>query len=416
MKEMKAIVLAAGRGTRMRSDVPKVLHEILGKPIISHILDSIREAGITDIIVVTGYGSGLLDEKLKDVEVAVQKKLLGSGDAVSAAKGLLKGYKGDILVMCGDTPLVRSRTIKDIISKHRGSKASATILTAVFKDPTGYGRILRGAEGNILKIVEEADAPLYEKVIDEINVGTYCFKAADLFERLSEIARNNRKKEYYLTDVIEILSRNRNRIESVKTDDPDEAIGVNTRMDLARAAESLKKRVLCEIMELGVTIEDPSTTIIYPGVEVGADTVIRPNTIIESDVRIGRNCSIGPFTRIRPHVTVGDNSEVGNFVELVRTEVGDDTKIKHHTYLGDTKVGNRVNIGAGTIVANFDGKNKNKTVIEDSAFIGIGARLIAPVKIGKGATVGAGCVVPKGHNVPKGATVVGVPARILRKK
>lgn len=416
MRDTIAIVLAAGKGTRMKSDTPKVMHEILGRPLIEHTLSSIREAGVKDIIVITGYGSAALKGSLGGAKVLRQKKLLGSGDAVNTARSRLKGFGGNVLVVCGDTPLLKSDTMRNLIGKHKTSDAAATILTVKLKEPTGYGRILRDAEGRIIKIVEEEDAPLYEKVINEINVGTYCFKADDLFRALTGVKPDNNKKEYYLTDVIGILNKEKKVVESFETGDPDEALGINTRKDLAAAIASLKERTLGRLMESGVTIEDPSSTVIYPGVEIGRDSVIRPNTLIESDVAIGRNCSIGPFTRIRPGVKIGDGAEVGNFVELVRTTVGDNSKIKHHTYLGDTSVGKNVNIGAGTIVANFDGVRKNRTVIGDGAFIGIGARLIAPVRIGRLALVGAGSVVCRNRDVPDGATVVGVPARVIRKK
>jgi len=416
MKDTIAIVLAAGRGTRMKSGIPKVMHEILGIPMIEHVLSSIRDAGVKDITVVTGHGSEALKKSLKGTKVLRQKNLLGSGDAVNTARVSLKGFGGNVLVVCGDTPLLKSDTIKNLVRKHETSRATATVLTVTLKDPAGYGRIVRDSDGKVMKIVEEKDAPIYEKVITEINVGTYCFKGTDLFRALAGVKPDNNKKEYYLTDVIGIFNRERKAVESLETDDSDEAIGINTRKDLALATASLKNRTLERVMAFGVTIEDPSSTTIYPGARIGRDSVIRPNTLIESDVTIGRNCSIGPFTRIRPGARIGDGVEVGNFVELVRTAVGDNSKIKHHTYLGDTSVGKNVNIGAGTIVANFDGVRKNRTVVGDSAFIGIGARLIAPLRIGRGALVGAGSVVCKNHDVPDGATVVGVPARVIRKK
>ena len=416
MKETIAVVLAAGRGTRMKSDIPKVLHEILGKPIISYVLDSLKDAGVKDIITVTGFGNVKLREFLKYTKTVIQKELLGSGDAVGTAKKDLEGYSGDVLVICGDTPLVTGRTISSLVEKHKSSDASLTILTAVLTDPTGYGRIERDRNRAILKIVEEEKAELYEEVINEVNVGTYCFKAGDLISALVEVRPDNKKREFFLTDTVEILRRKGKGVESVTVDDISEMIGVNSRRDLAEATRIMKARILDRIMDGGVTIEDPASTTVYGRVKIGRDTVIRSNTVIESNVEIGEGCTIGPFTRIRPGVEIGDGVEVGNFVELVRTRIGSGSKVKHHTYLGDTTVGKNVNIGAGTITANYDGKRKNKTVIEDGVFIGIGARLVAPVKICKGAIVGAGCVVLRDHDVPKGATAVGVPARILNKK
>ena len=417
MKDTVAVILAAGRGTRMKSEIPKVLHMVLGRPIIGYVLDSVRNAGIKDIITVTGYGNDILKKFLKDeTRVVVQKELLGSGDAVGTAKKDLRGYSGDILVICGDTPLIKAKTIKELIDKHRNSNASLTVLTAVLKDPTGYGRIERDGNKSVVRIVEEERASLYDEVINEVNVGTYCFNAEDLFVSLAGVRPDNKKKEFFLTDTVEILRKHGKLVESVKMKDPSEMIGINTRKDLAEATRILKDSVLEELTSGGVTIEDPQTTTIYPGARIGRDTIIHPNTVIESGVEIGERCHIGPFARLRPEVRIGDDAEIGNFVELVRTSIGDGSKVKHHTYLGDTAVGKFVNIGAGTITANFDGKKKSKTVIEDKAFVGVGAILVAPVRIGSGATVGAGCVVLKNRNVPKGATVVGVPARILKKQ
>ncbi|OGW84344.1 MAG: hypothetical protein A2987_06940 [Omnitrophica bacterium RIFCSPLOWO2_01_FULL_45_10] len=418
MKDVIAVVLAAGKGTRMKSGIPKVLHRILGKSIIVHILDSIKKSGVNKTIVVTGHGRGLLKEALKKaaVKVVTQKELLGSGHALISAKKALQGRSNNVLVVCGDTPLLKSGTLKELIDKHKQSGASATILAGKLKDPSGYGRIARDGRGRIIKIVEEENVKFYEGSKNEINVGTYCFKALDIFEALGKVKRDNKKKEYYLTDAIDILNREGKLIESVEAEDPDEAIGINERADLAEATQVLKKRILEEVMAGGVTVEDPQTTTIYTGVKIGRDTVIHPNTIIESEVEIGEDSSIGPHARLRPDVRIGNRVVIGDFVELVRTRVGDDSRIKHLTYLGDTTVGRHVNIGAGTITANYDGKNKNKTIIEDGASIGVGAMLIAPVRIGKGAVVGAGCVVPKNHNVPKGATVAGVPARALKKE
>lgn len=418
MKNITAIILAAGHGTRMKSDTPKVMHEILGLPIISYVVDSVKGASISETIAVTGYGSDRVEALLKstNIKTALQKKLLGSADAVSAAVKKLKSRSGNILIVYGDTPLIRKETIKKLIDKHSETDASLTLTAAVLRNPTGYGRIIRNTDGKILKIAEETEIRASGKEIREVNVGTCCFKAEDLFESLKEIGRGNAKKEYYLTDAVKILAGKGKKIESITLEDTDEMIGVNSRVELAQACSVVKNRILNELMMSGVTIQDPATTTIYPGVKIGKDSVIYPNTIIESGVVIADACHIGPFAHLRPGTKVNNKAEIGNFVELVRTQIGESTKVKHHTYLGDTKVGNNVNIGAGTITANYDGKNKNRTVIGDNSFIGVGTILIAPVKIGKRAITGAGTVVLKGHNIKDGATAVGVPARILERR
>lgn len=419
MKKTIAVILAAGRGTRMKSDTPKVLHEILGRPMISYVVGSVQDAGIKDIVLVTGFGSGLVREFFEGTKIktVLQKKLLGSGDAVSTAKKeIIKSKSSDCMIVYGDTPLIKRDTLKRLIEKHRTSGASLTLLTAILKNPTGYGRIIRNTAGKIVKIAEEDEARTYKQEIKEINVGTCIFRVEDLLSALGRIKPENAKKEYYLTDAVKIFYDSGKKIESVFVEDVEEMIGVNSRVELAKASACVKTRILNEFMEAGVTIQDPATTTIYPGVKIGRDSVIYPNTIIESDVKIGEHCHIGPFSRIRPGTRVADKAEIGNFVELVRTEVGERTKVKHHTYLGDARVGKGVNIGAGTITANYDGKNKNRTVIKDGAFVGVGSTLIAPVIIGKKALVGAGTVVLKGRNIKDGATAVGVPARILERR
>jgi bifunctional UDP-N-acetylglucosamine pyrophosphorylase/glucosamine-1-phosphate N-acetyltransferase len=348
--------------------------------------------------------------------MVVQKKLRGSADAVLTAKRHIASCGGDCLVVYGDTPLITAATLVKLIDRHNSSSASLTLLTAVLKNPTGYGRIIRNTDGKILKIAEEDEAKSYKKEIKEINVGTCIFNCASLLESLKHIGCDNEKKEYYLTDAVKILADSGKKIESVAVEDVIEMTGVNSRVELAQASTCIRSRVLEGHMASGVTVEDPSTTIIYPGARIGVDTVIYANTIIESDVVIGARCRIGPFARVRPGTRIADGAEVGNFVELVRTEIGKDTKVKHHTYLGDTKVGKNVNVGAGTITANYDGEKKNRTIIGDGAFIGVGTILIAPVKVGKKALTGAGTVVLKNHNITAGATAVGVPSRIIERR
>jgi bifunctional UDP-N-acetylglucosamine pyrophosphorylase / glucosamine-1-phosphate N-acetyltransferase len=276
--------------------------------------------------------------------------------------------------------------------------------------------VVRSSGGKIKKMVEELDASIYEKVIEEINVGVYCFNKRALFYGLEKVKPNNKKEEYYLTDTIEVLTKSNMTVESVTTDNNEEFLGVNTRAELAKAESVMRKRISDKIMDSGVTIIDPANTYIASGTKIGKDTIIYPYTFIENDVKIGANCSIGPFARLRPGTIVEDNVGIGNFAETVRSSIGQGTKVRHQCYIGDTVIGKNVNIGAGTIVANYDGKEKHKTVIEDNAFIGTGTILIAPVKIGKGAVTGAGSVVTRNKNVPAGKTVIGIPARLLNKK
>ena len=410
------MILAAGTGTRMKSDLPKVLHPIWGRPMIEHLLRTVRSLGsLKEIIVVVALNTPALKKALKGTTLALQRNQLGSADALKSARGKLASGKGDILVLCGDTPLLTKETLLALIAKHRKTGAACTCLTAVMQDPTGYGRIVRNDSNEVAKLVEEKSASVYEKATTEINVGAYCFKGEDLFEDLDEIGLNKEKKEYYLTDIISVLHRKKALIATHTIEDEEEALGVNSRIDLARAHGILRRRNLTRFMESGVTIMDTASTFIDEDASIGRDTVIYPGTIIEKDVIIGSRCHVGPHARLRPGTRVKNEAEIGNFAELVRTTVGERTKIKHLSYLGDAIIGKDVNIGAGTITANYDGKNKNQTKIGDGAFIGVGTMLIAPVTIGQKARTGAGCVVTKGNNVSAGSIVVGVPARVLKK-
>lgn len=416
-KDIKAVVLAAGLGTRMKSSLPKALHLLHGKPMIDYVLDAVRSAGIDNIICVTGHKSGEVKKFLKNVKIVRQKKPLGSADALKQARPLLKNYKGNVLVLYGDEPLIKTETLKRLINEHKKKDNFCTLLSANMSNPTGYGRIARDDEGEIIKIIEETEASGWEKNIKEINVGVYCFREADRFFSILDLIENdNKKKEYFLTDAISLMNERNFKIDSVLTNDSDEAMGINSKKDLAEAEKIMQKRTIIDFMNLGVTIVDKSSTYIDNGVKIGRNTVIHPHTIIEKDVKIGDSCSIGPFARIRPGCELKDKVEVGNFVELVRTKIGEGTKIKHKTYLGDAVIGRNVNIGAGTITANYDGKGKYATRIDDGAFIGSGTIFVAPVKVGKNSTTGAGAVVTKNHDVPPNSVVVGVPARVVKKK
>lgn len=418
MNNVAAIILAAGEGTRMKSSLPKVLHPVCGKPMIQYLIKTIESINVKKIVAIVGHKAALVKERLEGVQSVIQEELLGTGDAVLRAKKLLLKDKkvNAVLVLYGDVCLLTAGTLKKIIDRHMSTRAGCTLLTTRLKNPTGYGRVIRASNNKIIKIVEELDASIYDKIIEEINVGVYCFNKDILFEALEKVKPNRKKKEYYLTDVIEILARSNIPVESVLSDDREEFLGVNTRNDLNKVEQVLRKRALDRIMQNGVTVIDPANTYVSDDVEIGRDTIIYPYTFIENNVKIAANCSIGPFARLRPGTIIDANVSIGNFVEIVRSKIGSFTKVRHQCYIGDTAIGKHVNIGAGTIVANYDGKNKHKTIIEDNAFIGTGSILIAPVRIGRGAKTGAGSVVTKSHDVPPGKTVIGVPAKILKKK
>lgn len=413
MQSLKIIILAAGKGTRMKSDTPKVLHKVCGKPVLQYVLDVARALGSLKTYIVVGHKGGSVKKYIPQGLMTVeQPELLGTADALRRAEKHLKGYHGDLLVLCGDTPLLDKKTVRDIVRKHKKTKAVCTLLTAVVPDPYGYGRIIRDGKGGVIAIREEKDATVQERGIPEINVGVYCFQNHALFNALRDVRINKKKKEFYLTDVIDVFFNRLFKIESVQTKDPSEGLGINTREDLAVAEDILRRRIHKDLMMKGVTIVDPQTTYIDASVKIGRDSCIRPFTFIERDVRIGDRCVIGPFSRLRPGVRIGNDVEIGNFTEISRTKIGDRTIMKHFSYLGDSVVGGHVNIGAGAVTANFDGRQKNTTQIGDGAFIGSDAILIAPVKIGRKAVVGAGSVVTKGKTVPAGGLAVGVPARI----
>lgn len=416
MSGFGCIILAAGKGTRFKSDTPKVLHELHGRPILQNLLDAAAEAGFHEPVVVIGHKAGEVRDFLRDKAIAVvQRRQLGTADAVKAGKKYLSRFK-DILVLYGDVPLVKAGTIKSLIKEHRASGAACTLLTVSVDDPSGYGRIVRGSSGEVRGIVEDKEAGEEERRIREINVGLYCFGRRDLFEAVKKVEKSKVKKEYYLTDLIEILISDGRKVGAVRTDDTDETMGINSREDLSLAFLALNKRTIKKLTENSVTVMDPSTAYISPGAKIGRDTVVYPFVVIENNVKVGKRCSIGPFCRLRSGTVLEDDIEIGNFVEVVRSKVKARSKAKHLTYLGDCLVGREVNIGCGTITANFDGKNKNRTTIGDKTRVGSGAIFVAPVKIGKGAVIGAGAVLLKNKDVPDDAVAVGVPARILNKR
>lgn len=415
MKDFTAVILAAGLGTRMKTDTPKVMHKVGSETILARVVSSLRKAGIEKMIAVIGYKAELIESSFKEQDITFvrQEELLGSGDALARAVPHLE-EDGNVLVTCGDAPLISEETFSSMIKIHEGEDAAATLLTCRIDDGADYGRVVRDDGGNVLKIVEAKDLEGRQKEINEVNVGTYCFKNADIRKFISEIKINEKKQEFYLTDMVDILVSRDRKVSSVECRE-EEFIGINSRKELAMANKIVNRKVLDKLMEAGVTIVDPDSTYVDESVRIGRDTTIYPCTVIEENVEISSGCKIGPFARLRPGTRLAENVEVGNYVELCRTQVSEGTKVKHHTYLGDTAVGKNVNVGAGVITANYDGKSKSRTEIGDEAFIGVGAILIAPVKIGKGATIGAGSVVTKNSDVPEKATVIGVPAKIMEK-
>ncbi len=411
----------------MRSRTPKVLHMVCGRPMIDWVIAAVAEAGADTItVVVNPHHAELaahLSEKDRTIDVVYQREPKGTAHALQQVENL----KGDVLVVNGDSPLLTSSTVKRVVAAHRGAKRPATLASVV--DPTrDDGRIVRGTDGEFENIVERKDADdELRKTNHEFNVGIYCFDGARLKDALAQISNTNKAGEYYLTDVFLHLKP----VNIVTLADPNEAMGVKDRIRLAAAVKIMQRRILERLMEDGVTIVDPDSTFIDAGVTVGQDTSIEPFSVIKGNTEIGSECRIGPhvhiedarigdrsdcgpFAKIRPGTEIAEDVHIGSFAELVRTKVGKNSKVPHVSYLGDTELGEDANIGAGTITANFDGANKNRTEIGDGAFVGVDTMLVAPVKLGKGARTGAGSVVTK--DVPDGATAVGVPARVVRRK
>ncbi len=413
-KKIAVIILAAGKGERMKSSVPKVLHKICGKPMLFYVLDLVKSLKVNNVAVVVGYKHQMLASHFRrGIKTVIQKQLLGTGDAVKEALSGLNNFKGTVLVLYADNPLLKKETINKLLKYHTENNCDATLLTAKVDKPAGYGRILRDKYYSVSGIVEEKDADDFQKEIKEINTDIICFNKDRLKQALKEIKPDNRKKEYYLTDTVAVLYKKGFLVESVTAEDINEVPGINSRADLAKANSIMQKRINEDLMEQGVTIVDPDSTFISYGTKIGQDTTIYPFTVIGSNVKIGKRCLVGPFVHLRENTHLEDDVEVGNFLEIVRSRISSGTLAKHFAYLGDSRIGRQVNIGAGTVTANFDGKRKNITVIKDKAFIGSDTVLVAPVKIGKCAKTGAGSVVVRNQNIPNGEVVVGVPARSL---
>lgn len=438
MSDLVTVILAAGKGTRMKSKLPKVLHKAGGKSMVQHVLDAARSAGAKRNIVVTGFGGEMVREALgNQAEFVEQKEQLGTGHAVQQTADLLVGENGTVMVLCGDTPLLTGALLKKLYDEHVAAGAKATVLTAIMPDATGYGRIIRLADGSVARIVEHKDATEAERQVQEVNSGIYCFAARELFDSLKQVNNDNAQGEYYLPDVLEILKKQGEKIWAVAADDYESTLGINSRLQLAGAEKILRRRKNEELMAEGVTIMDPSTTYIDCDVKVGHDTVIYPMTWLEGDTEIGEECEIGPsvrfqnvkagngvtgqftyahdcvmedgvilgqFTHIRPDTRLAEKVKIGNFVEVKNSTIGKGSKLPHLSYIGDTDMGSGVNMGCGTITVNYDGKTKFRTKIGNDAFVGCNSNLVAPVEVEDGAYIGAGSTITK--TVPTGTLAI----------
>ena len=392
--DMMAIVMAAGKGTRMKSKSSKLVQKIYGKEIVKRAVENAQKAGVHNIVAVVGYMKEAVMGVLGDsVSYAVQEEMLGTGHAVMQAAKYLEGKKGKVLVLNGDVPILRPETLNKLLNKSIENKEAATLLTAIYDNPTGYGRIVRDEGGNVKGIVEEKDTSDEQKLIKEINAGIYCFDIEALLDALKEIKPNNAQGEYYLTDVIEIMNKKGLKTGAVVVEDNTEILGVNDRVQLELLTKVLQMRINTELMKKGVTIEDINTTYIYDDVEIGMDTIIHPNTTIKSDVVIGEDCDIGPNAYIREGCRLANKVKIGSFVEIKKAIIGEGTKVPHLSYMGDCEIGEKCNIGCGTITCNYDGLHKSKTIIGDHSFIGSNTNLVAPVTLGDNTFVAAGSTI-----------------------
>ena len=438
MKNINVVILAAGEGTRMKSKMPKVLHEVMGKPMIKRVIDTACELGAQNICVVTGHKSNEVQEALKNENVtfAVQEKQLGTGHAVMQAEKYIKDDE-DVLILYGDTPLIKAETLQKLIDYHRSEDNGVSIISAVVDNSEGYGHIIRDKSGNFVKNVEYKDATEEEKLVKEINSGIYCFKGSSLKKALKLITNDNVQGEYYLPDALEIILKNGEKVNALSIGDVTEFFGVNNRIQLAEANKIMQKRINEKHMLNGVTIISPEDTYISDDVEIGCDTIIYPGCVFEGKTVIGEDCKVGPDVRltdmklsdnvtiqytvamesevgsgtkvgpyayIRPNSKIGENIKIGDFVEVKNSVIGNGTKVSHLTYIGDSDVGERINFGCGTVTVNYDGHKKFRTTIEDDVFIGCNANLVAPVTLKKGSYVAAGSTITK--DVPEKALAV----------
>lgn len=435
MKNRYAIILAAGQGSRMKSSLYKVLHPVAGKPMVEHVLEQVETLDMTDIITIVGFGAEKVKEELGTrSHYALQEEQLGTGHAVLAASDILEDKEGTTLVICGDTPLLREETLKQLIKHHEETHAKATILSAVAQDATGYGRIVRDDLSLVEKIVEHKDASEAELMITEFNTGTYCFDNQALFTALRQVGNDNAQGEYYLPDVISILKEAGDIVTAFVMDSEEESMGVNDRVALSVANKLMHARINDKHMRNGVTFIDPESTYIESDVVIGKDTLIEPGVMIKGQTTIGDNCvigshshlsnstlgnnviikqsridtatisdnaDVGPFANLRPNAVLKEHAHVGNFVEIKNATVGVQSKVGHLTYVGDATLGKEINVGCGTVFANYDGKNKHHISVGDHVFIGSGTILVAPVTLEENSATAAGSTI--NQNVPKDA-------------
>ncbi|UUX32950.1 bifunctional UDP-N-acetylglucosamine diphosphorylase/glucosamine-1-phosphate N-acetyltransferase GlmU [Fundicoccus culcitae] len=429
MGKRLAVVLAAGKGTRMKSSLPKMLHAINGLSMVEHVIRAVQQSQVEDIVSIVGFGSEQVEAVLGERSTyAYQAEQLGTGHAVLQAKDLLGNKAGSTLVICGDTPLLTSKTLNQLFEAHEQSGSSATILTAIVDDATGYGRVIRDSNQAVVKIVEQKDASETELSVREINTGTYVFDNQKLFAALERVTNNNAQGEYYLPDVVEIMKNDGNLVSAHILEDMEEAIGVNDRVALAKAGQTLTRRINEEHMRNGVTLINPLTTYIEVDVQIGSDTIIEAGVSLKGQTTIGSNCfiganseidssvvsdnveikqsvveyshidehaTVGPFAHLRPKSVIGEAVHIGNFVEVKNSTLGANTKAGHLTYIGDADLGEDINVGCGTIFVNYDGKHKHRSTVGNQAFIGCNANIVSPVNIGKRTFIAAGTTVTK---------------------
>lgn len=400
-KNINVVILAAGKGTRMKSENSKVLHKIFDKTLLGYVLDAVNDTDLVDkSFVIVGHQAEQVGKFVQDnyenASTVLQSPQLGTGHAVSMVCPQLEDFDGEIIILCGDTPLITAKTLKDFIESHKNNNSDLTVMSAIFEDPTNYGRIVRNGE-SLSGIVEEKDATPEQKKINEVNAGIYCLNWQKIKPAFSQLTSNNAQGEYYLTDIISWGVKNNLNVNAHILEDNEEIFGINSKLHLAEATTMLNNKTLKKHMEQGVTIVDPSTTWISVDTQIGTDTIIYPSTYITGKNKIGNNCSVGPFSHIRGDVELADGVKIGNFVEVKKSKISSNTNACHLTYIGDSEIGCGVNIGAGTITANYNHftKIKSKTIIKDGASVGSNSVLVAPVQIGEKATIGAGTVVTK---------------------